>query len=227
MNPQQITITTSDRYVLAGNYWQGTTHNAVIYLHQFRRDKNDVQIFLPELLSRGYHVLSIDLRGHGQSQGERDKFSDEDFKAMFADAKSAYEFLESIHPTMSVQMIGSSIGANTALIYQEMNTLESVVAISPSLNYHGIMPEASNLSNIAMPIMYITSAQDSCARDTKQLYEDSPVTPDGLNLLKEYPGNAHGIDIIRDNKQALADIISWLDAHAGKGLAQMKTVPKN
>lgn len=224
MTPQNITLTTTDNYKLSALYWQGNTLNAVIYLHQNNRDKNDVNVILQPLLDRGYHVVSVDLRGYGESQGDRSRFTDKDYQAMFNDVRSADEYLKAIDEHMSVQVVGSSIGANTALVYQEMNTLESVVALSPGFDYFGIKTEDSNLINIAMPILYINTQGDKTVEETKKLFADSPITPDGLNKLGIYSGNEHGIDILKSHPEALNDVLLWLDEHAGKGLAVMKSV---
>lgn len=220
---ETISLKTIDSFNLQADYYPGTTDNGVVCLHQFKKDRHTFDTLAKELQAKGYHVLTVDLRGHGASQGNLDTFSDQDFKNMFNDARAADEYLRITKKVKSIQMIGASIGANTALIYQEMNTLESVIALSPGLNYHGITPEDSNLSNIAMPVLYINSQEDPYIEETKKLYNECPITPDGLTQLAIYPGTEHGVYIL-DNKEAMEDVLSWIDTHAGKGLAEFKGI---
>jgi len=219
---EEISIITKDGIGLKADYYRGTTHNGVICLHQYNTDRHTFDTLAQALQQKGYHVLTLDLRGHGKSQGNLASFTDTDFKNMFKDAMAADEWLRNTQNVSSIQMIGASIGANTALMYQEMNTLESVIAISPGLNYHGINPQDSNMSNIAMPVFYINSQEDPYVEETKKLYNESPLTPDGITKLTIYPQTEHGMNIINTNDEAFQDVISWIDTHAGKGLAEFK-----
>ncbi len=219
-----IHLTTNDGITLEGAYYTGTTTYGVVCLHQFKSTKESFDFFAQRLQTEGYHVLSVDLRGHGNSQGALENFTEDNFRAMFHDARAADEWLRTNAGVTSMQMVGASIGANTALIYQEMNTLESVVALSPGLNYHGINPQDSNMSNIVMPVLYINSEGDRYSEETKQLYLESPVTQTGNTRLHIYPGSAHGVHILTDNPEAQDDSIAWLKEHAGRGLADFKGI---
>ncbi len=219
---QTITLRTKDGLTLAADYYAGTVSHAVICLHQYTKDRHTFDAFVKSLNTLGYHVLNVDLRGHGDSDGNLDTMTDQDFSNMFNDAWAADEYLRGVNEQMSTQIVGASIGANTALRYQEMNTLESVVALSPGFNYHGIDARTSNMSNIAMPVLYINSEGDRYVEETRTLYEESPVTADGLTRLEIYPGDDHGAYILRNNAQAMTDVIEWLNEHAGKGLAIFK-----
>lgn len=219
---ETITLTTKDGLSLVADYYPGTVAHAIILLHQYRADRHSYDAFAKTLNTLGYHVLNLDLRGHGDSEGSLDTMTDQDFSNMFYDAWAADEYIRSIDEKMSTQMIGASIGANTALRYQEMNTLESVVALSPGFNYHGIDARTSNMSNIAMPVLYINSDNDRYVEETRTLYEESPVTADGLTQLNLYPGDDHGAVILQKSEQARRDVIDWLNEHAGKGLAIFK-----
>lgn len=211
-----IILTTQDGLKLNADYYPAQSDRAVILLHQARRDKSSMTFLAERLNNEGFHVLSVDLRGHGQSQGDVSKFTEKDYQNMFYDAMAADEYLHGLNPLMNVQMVGSSIGANTALRFQEMNTLKSVVAISPGLNYHGINPTDANLGNIAVPIFYINSSGDNNAEDTKTLYDQSSLSENDKKLIiYPSPGDtfSHGIDILTAHPQAIEDVVAWLKQH--------------
>jgi len=212
MTKQSIFLITNDSVKLAADYYQSQGDRAVILLHQMRTDKTSYDFLIPKLLQNGYQILALDLRGHGQSQGELSKFTDKDFQNMFSDAWAAETYLHELNPQMKIQMIGASIGANTALRFQEMNTVDSVVALSPGLNYHGIDPTDANLGNIACPILYINTEGDNSAEDTRKLFNLSPLKNE-KNQLKIYSGDKHGVYILQDNPKALEDVINWLNTH--------------
>ena len=212
MDRQEIFLTTNDGLKLSADYYPSGGDRAVILLHQNKKDKSSYDFLIPKLLENGYQVLNIDLRGHGRSQGDYSKFRDEDFQKMFSDVWAGESYMHEINPQMKIQLIGASIGANTALRFQEMNTVDSVIALSPGLNYHGIDPVDANLGNIACPIFYINTEDDANRTDTEQLFNQSPLKNE-KNQLKIYPGDKHGVYILEDNPQALIDIIAWLNQH--------------
>jgi dipeptidyl aminopeptidase/acylaminoacyl peptidase len=68
---QDISLTTGDGLQLAGWYSPGPQPQAVILVHGINANRMAV---LPEasiLAEAGYHLLLLDLRGHGQSQGDQ------------------------------------------------------------------------------------------------------------------------------------------------------------
>jgi esterase/lipase len=182
-----ISLTTKDGIELAAYYYEGNTDRAVILVHQNKADASSYQFLIPQLQSKGFHVLALDLRGHGKSSLKYEDLKDEDFNKMFNDVWAAEDYLRELKPNFKIQLVGASIGANLVLKYQELNTVESVVAISPGLNYHGIDPVDSNLSNIACPVFYINSENDKAVDQTKELFEQSPLRND-KNKLVLYSG---------------------------------------
>ena len=142
-------------------------------------------------------------------------FTDKDFANMFYDAMAADDFLRKENPHMRVQMLGASIGANVALRYQEMNTLDSIILLSPGLNYHGLKTEDANLGNIATPALYLCSQGDQSAADTIHLFESSSLTEENKKLIN-YLGDKHGIFFVDDNPQAVDDVVAWLKERSGQ-----------
>ena len=116
---------------------------AVLLLHGYGEDRSVWKDFGNELLSRGWAVMALDLRGHGESRlkNQRPIEPSLDWRTNLhefpVDLDPALDWLKS-RPrvdTRKIVVIGFDVGANLALIasgrFQEVRT---VVAIKPDLN---------------------------------------------------------------------------------------------
>ena len=125
---QRVSFPTDDGVLIVGTYYppalshQTTPAKAIILLHMLGRDRNDWNTFASILSnsSNGYAVLSIDLRGHGESINQNGKtisfqsFSPDDFNNMVLDVKAANHFLvtqKHIGP-INIIIVGASVEAN-------------------------------------------------------------------------------------------------------------------
>ena len=97
---KEIKLKTEDGFTIVGNFYQGDSNSGVILLHMLNRNRNDWNDFAGQLKKEGYNILSIDLRGHGQSTDKDGRvvnwqtFSANDFNDMTLDVKVAKQFLE-------------------------------------------------------------------------------------------------------------------------------------
>src|ERR671922_1155128 len=155
---QRVSFLTDDKVLIVGTYYTPqtssssnnsattTSTNAIILLHMLGYNRNDWNSFASTLSneSNGYAVLSIDLRGHGDSTTQNgntisfQSFTASDFNEMVADVKAAKQFLvtqKNINPN-NIAIVGASIGANIALNYAASDpSIKAVVLLSPGLNY--------------------------------------------------------------------------------------------
>ena len=166
-------------------------------------NRNDWNGFAPTLSnsSNGYAVLSIDLRGHGESTSQNgntsisfQSFTPDDFKKMVMDVKAAKHFLvtqKNINPN-NVAIIGASIGANVASNYAASYPLvKAVVLLSPGLDYKGVTtPDA--IKQYKGPIYIATAGKDPIAGNDPQTLCNQ-VNCDTNNRLQVYQNsNSHG-----------------------------------
>ncbi|MBI2576908.1 alpha/beta fold hydrolase [Candidatus Woesearchaeota archaeon] len=114
----------------------GAGSNAVILLHQLNSGKSAYAGFQEHLREDGFSSIAIDFRGHGDSDGEWQKFTEKDFKNMILDAEAAKAFLEGKGKKV-VGIAGASIGANIAGQMTVKYGIKAVL-LSPGLNYRGI-----------------------------------------------------------------------------------------
>ena len=68
---EDVTLITSDGLKISGWYIPGTNSNSIIIVHGIWANKEAVLPAAVMLSEAGYHVLMIDLRGHGLSEGEQ------------------------------------------------------------------------------------------------------------------------------------------------------------
>src|SRR3989338_3696267 len=143
---QKITLTTKDNIKIAGDFYPADSDNApaVVLLHMMPATKESWQELAPILVERGFQILAIDERGHGESveNGTLNfrEFSSEQQQAKMLDVLAAREFF--IEKGVSVSDIfvgGASIGANLSIQYLAENPeCRAVFALSPGYNYYGI-----------------------------------------------------------------------------------------
>ena len=116
---------------------------AVLLLHGYGEDRAVWNAFTRELLNRGWAVMALDLRGHGESKTKNQR----PIQATQEWRTSLHEFPLDIDPALDwlkaqprinnsrIVVIGSDVGANLALISSgRFPEVRTVVAIQPKLS---------------------------------------------------------------------------------------------
>src|SRR6266850_8227277 len=115
---------------------------AVLLLHGYGEDRSVWKDFGQQLLTRGWAVMALDLRGHGDSKFRNQR----PIQASPEWRKDPHEFPVDLDPaldwlkaqprinTRKIVVIGSDVGANLALIASgRFSEVRTVVAIKPNL----------------------------------------------------------------------------------------------
>ena len=223
---ERVVFTSEDGVLLVGSYYKpriGTSNStpSVILLHMLGMDRSTWDKFAQELSQNGYAVLSVDLRGHGESIKQANhtisyqSFMPKNFKNMTLDVKAAKKYLiegRKANPNQ-ISIIGASIGANLALNYAASDhSIKSVILLSPGLNYRGIST-LDAIMKYKNPIYIVTAEDDSeSAKDSKILCEKITCA-ENLKIFENT--NVHGTDMLSDKMvgSKLQNIIlSWLDS---------------
>jgi len=209
-NMEKINLTTSDGWTIVANYWP-SPGNVVILLHKFASDKSEFTSFANELNSKGYAVIAMDFRGHGESTTRNGKtvtwnsFTNADFNDMVKDVAAAREWLAN-KGYDEFAIVGASIGANTALNYAVNDSaVKTIVLLSPGLEFKGIVTNQT-IRNFTKPIFIVASNEDTySARSATILYESTQ----GKKEIKLYDGAGHGVAMFaRTDLDRL--ILNWL-----------------
>ena len=223
---ERVVFTSEDGVLLVGSYYKpriGTSNStpSVILLHMLGMDRSTWDKFAQELSQNGYAVLSVDLRGNGESIKQANQtisyqsFMPKNFKNMTLDVKAAKKYLiegRKANPNQ-ISIIGASIGANLALNYAASDhSIKSVILLSPGLNYRGIST-LDAIMKYKNPIYIVTAEDDSeSAKDSKILCEKITCA-ENLKIFEKT--NVHGTNMLSDKtvgSKLQSIILSWLDS---------------
>jgi len=116
---------------------------AVLLLHGFGEDRSVWDSFRKQLLERGWAVMALDLRGHGESKtkNQRPLTSDASWRS------SSHDFPLDLDPALAwlkaqprldsrkIVVIGYDVGANLALLAAgKFPEVRTIIAVKPNLN---------------------------------------------------------------------------------------------
>ncbi len=108
---QDITLITSDEYHISAWYVPGTRPEAVILVHGIHANRD---FLLPQALmltQAGYHLIMLDMRGHGRSEGIQLTYG---YKEAL-DVVAAVDYLAAIPDIKHIGVLGHSLGGAAAV----------------------------------------------------------------------------------------------------------------
>lgn len=179
----------------------------VLLLHMLGSDRTAWEEFAFRLALEGFVALAVDMRGHGDTGGDRD------FNKAAQDLQQVWEYF-SKRPEVdgdSTAVVGASIGANMALVTAAKKpAIDTVVLLSPGLVYREVSTEDAIIEYGDRPLMIVASSEDTySAQSSQQLVE---LSAGGANLLI-YAGASHGTNLLASQPELAGEIIGWLDSH--------------
>ena len=203
---QRLTIRTEDGVSLAATWYEPSQRPApaVLLVHMFHRTRRDWDALATRLSTDGVGVLTIDLRGHGESSGDPS-----DLAAMVQDVKAARRHLSAradvIHSRLGAA--GASLGANLAVLAAaDEPSIISLALLSPSLDYRGIRIEAALRKYGSRPALLVAGDDDPYAgRTAKELQK----TGGGVRELLVLPQAGHGMQMLARAPDLARHIGEW------------------
>lgn len=208
-----VRILTKDGVQIVGDYYVGTSSSGIVLLHMMPADRTSWRALAIKLQEAGFHVLAIDLRGHGQSTNGPigyQTFSDAQHQQSLFDVEAAAEFLRA-HGAQKMHMAGASIGANLALQYAAQHSdILSATLLSPGLDYHGIHADIwmDSLKPNQATLLMASDNDVYSFTSVKALYErSSSLKTREVKLLTDA---GHGTRMFDKNPKMMDEIVSWL-----------------
>lgn len=199
---ERVELKAEDGTALVADYYEGG-EKGIVLLHQYRLDRSIYEPFAKLLQQEGFSAIAVDLRGHGESDGNYERFTDDDFRKMLQDAVAAAQALDRRGKRVA-GIVGASIGANTALRYSSIQN-EPAVLLSPGLVYHGI--DIDGVTSRA-PVLIVVAQEDAySAESSQELYENNLF---GERKLLLTSGKLHGSFLLDETG---AQVLAFLTEH--------------
>ena len=202
-----VAFAAKDGTPLTGQLFEASQRPApgVVLVHMLGRSKDEWTWMAERLQDAGATVLTVDLRGHGESGGSAGSLS-----AMVNDVAAAIEWLAArpnIRPS-SVAVVGSSLGANlAALASANHGTVRAVALISPSLDYRGVRLDVAAMKRLgSRPVWLAASTEDPYAlRTIKELLTSGPGREQAIS-----PVRGHGTNLLSADADLARGLLDWL-----------------
>ncbi len=210
--PERVTVTAADGLVMVGDFYRVPAATeplpTVLLQHMLSGNRDQWLPLIPPLLEAGFHVLTVDLRGFGETGGTRQlETSIDDTRFWFAWLRAQPDVQAD-----ALALIGGSFGAVPALggCAPEPGCLTSIL-ISPGdfplldADMYARMSERS--------ILFMVGRDDNVLYDTLRMFERTT----GEAAMTVYNSAVHGTSMFaarspqRDSATAL--VIQWLNDH--------------
>lgn len=213
-----VQITTPDNLTLAGTYYNpGQPGPGILLLHQCNRDRTSWHPAAEALMEAGYHVLTFDFRGYGESEGENPPWSGMEnaitrWRTVWGDdMERAYQFLRQ-QPGVNGSRIGAagaSCGVFMALelARRHPDAVQTVALLSGPTDDLTLrfLEETPTLS-----VYGAVSAEDGSLSSMRSIIN---ATPHGDSRLITFRSAGHGTDMLAPKPELLPELVAWFQNH--------------
>jgi dienelactone hydrolase len=224
--PSVVTLKAPDGLTLKATYYSpGKPGPGVVLLHQCNRDRTAWAEFGTAAAMRGYHVIAMDYRGYGESEGQRyDSFQQQGpviNEKWPGDVDAAFAWLVA-QPDVDKNRIaaaGASCGVNqSVLLARRHPEVKTVMLLSGN-----VTPPAREYlrDSTWLPVLAAASYDDGNALEGMRWILGW--SRNQGNKLVEYQKAGHGTDMFAVEKGLQPLMIDWLDAHLRHAPAKTET----
>ncbi|MFQ5724416.1 MAG: alpha/beta hydrolase [Terriglobia bacterium] len=187
---------------LPGLYWEPPERMApALLLLPMQGGRKEDWIPLAQRLRReGYAVLALDWRQGGRTDREH----------LLADVRAGFDFLRAQKKVDAARigLLGADLGANLALDFAAREPMVPLaVLLSPGLNYRDVFAEPALRDFGARPLLLIAAEEDFLsAQAVRRLAGAASGDP----VVRLYPGQAHGTDLLAVGGPLGDDVLAFL-----------------
>jgi pimeloyl-ACP methyl ester carboxylesterase len=204
----RVSLTTEDGVVLSATLWEpdGRVAAGVLMVHAPSRTSHDFDRIGDQLGARGFLVLSLDLRGHGDSQGT---YATTDLQAVARDVSAAIRYLltRQAGTPAAIGIIGASAGATLGVLAANgVPAVKSFALLSAPLDFRGLRLEEPLRRVGDRAVLVVASGEDVyAARCARALAETGP----GLRELMLLDSAGHATKMLTSRPDLLPSLVDW------------------
>jgi dienelactone hydrolase len=211
----EVDIRSTDGITLKGTYYSpGSSGPAILLLHQCNMDRHAWDGLAQDLVAAGFHVLTIDYRGYGDSGGEKYANADQLRTSMQqkwpGDVDAAYAFLLA---QKGVDKSRVAAGGASCGVTQSSDLAMRHHEIKALMLLSGIASDAAKSYIAATPALVVFgAASEGDTNAAKGIREAAEASKNPRSTLKMYSGNEHGVPMFAKHGDLEPMIVSWLKA---------------
>jgi pimeloyl-ACP methyl ester carboxylesterase len=209
---QALKIRATDGLQLAATFYpsmlSGRQSPAVLLLHQINGSQAQWKPLIPELLSEGYSVLAVDMRGFGATRGQINwKLAEGDVATMLAWLRG----IQSIDGKQ-IAIVGASMGANLAIRGCANDPQCTVaIALSPGVEYFGITTDDAIQKMRDRSVLLVAGQID---RESANGVKKLATLATGNIMARLYNSGRHGIELFAYD-DLIPTMLRWLRTYIG------------
>jgi len=206
---KELELYTRRKVRIRATDYGGNSTNNVILLHQENGSRKDYNNFAYYLKQNNLRVISLDFRGYGESEGNKNNFTYIDYESMTRDIEVVQEYLINKTGKEKVSLLGSELGANIATNYV-YGDVDKLLLVSPLKEINEI--ESDQIYRFKIPVMMIGASGDKeVTENIRELEEEISKQSTDTDFSKTIiiSGNKRGIEILSENK-IKEEILSFL-----------------
>lgn len=228
LEPIKIEYQAPDKHFIVSDFYLPLKHNKtisiplIIMIHALGENKKAWKEYAKTFTEKGYSVLAVDLRGHGESIKDKKSlkhswrtFTKEDWEKTYTDILSGIDYLKANHPqanTNKILIVGSSLGSSVAVISaeKEKKSVKGLILLSPLNKYKGIETRVPLVEFGNHPLMVIVSESD---RMSYNAAKDLVKYAQGEHEIIVVKNAGHGIFMLKTEPKLNNIIYEWIDKH--------------
>jgi len=135
-------LTNKKHKIAYGEYLAGNGGIGIIIVHGLAEHKGRYVDFINQLNDNNISAFAMDLRGHGESSGNRGDAKN--FNQFLSDLDCLVNHIKNKHPNMKLVLFGHSFGGQISVVYAAIHQLDGLILSSPLL----VRPPGKKILNI-------------------------------------------------------------------------------
>jgi dienelactone hydrolase len=213
---KDLDLKAEDGTTLKASYFSpGRPGPGILLLHQCNMDRHAWDGLAQDLANAGFHVLTLDFRGFGDSGGDHANRTAEREKWP-SDVDTAYAYLMGQKGVQKTQVAagGASCGVGQASdLATRHHEIKALVLLSG-----GASAAAKAYFSATPSVAVFGAASEGDTNAAKGIKEAVEASKSPQSHLKLYPGTEHGVPMFAKNAELEPMIVKWLKGEVAGSL---------